>query len=295
VQAQVDLFQSRRRAHDGRVEALGRQIESLQAQIAASAGQAQAAALQIDLWHQERTQISTLADRGATPRQRLLEVDRTLAALDGTLTEQRNRITAAERDIARARAEIVVAAETRAAEIGRDLAEAQRMLDGTDSRIRAAEDVLSRQALRAPQDGLIVSISTVTPGAVVGSGVALMELVPDGDRLMVLARVPPDAVDTVHVGRRATVYLTAFRRAVPPVIDGTVAHVSPDLLQDERDGTAYFEARVALDPASLAAQTDLRLVAGMPAEVAIEIGERRAGEYLVEPFLRYMRGAFREE
>jgi HlyD family secretion protein len=295
IRAQTDLFLARQRAHDGRIDALQRQIDSLQAQIASATGQADAAARQIALWQEERAQIATLADRGATPRQRLLEVDRTLAALDGALIDQRNRVAAAEQDIARARSEMVIAAETRAAEIGRDLADAQRMLDGVESRIRAAEDVMARQSLRAPQDGLIVSISTVTPGAVVGSGVALMELVPDGDRLMVLARVPPDAVDTVHVGRPATVYLTAFRRAVAPVVDGTVVHVSPDLLEDERDGTPFFEARIALDPASLAAQPDVALVAGMPAEVAIEIGERRAGEYIVEPFLRYMRGAFREE
>lgn len=295
VAAEVELFDARRGAHAGRLAALARQIDSLRAQIAAATGQAEAAAAQIALWQEERAQIATLADRGATPRQRLLEVDRTLAALGGVLTEKRNLVTAAERDIARAEAEAAVATETRAAEIGRDLVEARRALDSVESRLRAAEDVLDRQALRAPQDGLIVRISTVTPGAVVGSGVALMELVPDGDRLMLLARIPPDAVDTVHVGRPATVYLTAFRRAVPPVVDGTVAHVSPDLLTDERDGTPYFEARIALDPDSLAAQSDVALVAGMPAQVAIEVGERRAGEYIVEPFLRYMRGAFREE
>lgn len=295
IAAEVDLFEARRGAHAGRIAALARQIDSLRAQIAAANGQVRAAAAQIDLWQEERAQIATLADRGATPRQRLLEVDRTMAALGGVLTEKQNQVTAAERDIARAEAEAVVATDTRAAEIGRDLVEARRALDGVESRLRAAGDVLDRQSLRAPQDGLIVRIPTVTPGAVVGSGVALMELVPDGDRLMILARVPPDAVDTVHVGRPTTVYLTAFRRAVPPVVDGTVVHVSPDLLTDERDGTTYFEARIAIDPDSLAAHPGVELVAGMPAQVAIEVGERRAGEYIVEPLLRYMRGAFREE
>jgi HlyD family secretion protein len=295
IAAEVDLFAARRGAHAGRLAALTRQVDSLRAQIAAADGQARAAAAQIALWHEERAQIATLADRGATPRQRLLEVDRTLAALGGVLVEKQNQMTAAERDIARAEAEAQVATDTRAAEIGRDLVEARRALDSVESRLRAAEDVLDRQSLRAPQDGLIVRIPTVTPGAVVGSGVPLMELVPDGDRLMVLARVPPDAVDSVHVGRPATVTLTAFRRAMAPVVDGTVVHVSPDLLTDDRDGATYYETRIALDPASLAAQPDLALVAGMPAQVAIEVGERRAGEYIVEPFLRYMRGALREE
>jgi HlyD family secretion protein len=295
IAAEVDLFAARAGAQAARIEALARRVASLRAQIEAAHGQARAAATQIALWQEERAQIATLADRGATPRQRLLEVDRTLAALGGVMAEMQNRVTAAEHDIARAEAEAAAAADTREAEIGRDLVEARRALATVESRLRATGDILDRQSLRAPQDGLIVRIPTVTPGAVVGSGVPVMELVPDGDRLMVLARVPPDAVDTVHVGRPATVHLTAFRRAVPPVVDGTVVHVSPDLLTDERDGTSYYEARIALDPDSLAGQPDTRLVAGMPAQVAIRVGERRAGEYILEPLLRAMRPAFREE
>ena len=40
-----------------------------------------------------------------------------------------------------------------------------------------------------------------------------MEIVPDGDRLVVETRLPPEAIDTVHVGRPATVRLTAYERA----------------------------------------------------------------------------------
>lgn len=295
IAAEQRLFEARLRSQDGTVESLRRQIEALRAQIAADQGQLEAAERQIVLWQDERDTISILADKGATPRQRLMEVDRTLAALSGQRIEQRNRIRAAEEDIARAEADIQAATQGRLAEIGAQLAEARRGLEGVVSRIRATEDVLERHNLRAPQDGVIVDISTRTPGAVIGSGVPLMELVPDGDRLMILARIPPEAIDTVHPGRPATVHLTAFRRAIAPTVDGTVTYVSADLLQDERDGSAYFEARIAIDPDSLKALPGISLVAGMPVEVAIQIGERRAGEYLLEPILRHLRGAFREE
>jgi HlyD family secretion protein len=79
------------------------------------------------------------------------------------------------------------------------------------------------------------------------------------------------------------------------VVDGEVTYVSADLLEDERDGSPYFEARVAIDPASLAEHPDIALSPGMPVEVAIRVGERRAGDYLLEPILRHMSRAFREE
>lgn len=295
IASQQNLFDARLRAHEGTLESLRLQIESLKAQIAAAKGQAIAAERQRSLWEEERVSIVTLIDRGAAPRQRLLEVDRTIAALEGVSVEKRQFARSAEEDISRLETDIDVAMQTQLADIVTQLSEARRVLDGIISRIRATEDVLERQNLRAPQDGVIVSISTKSPGAVLGSGVSLMELVPDGDRLMILARISPDSIDTVHPGRAAKIHLTAFRRAIAPVVDGSVTFVSADLLEDERDGTPYFEARIAIDPDSLAMHKEVSLVSGMPVEVAIQIGERRAGEYLLEPFFRHIRRAFNEE
>lgn len=295
VAAQTRQFDARQRAHDGQIAALRRRIDQLAAGIAASEGQARAAERQLTLWEEERALAARLVSSGATPRQRLLEFDRTIAGLEGTRDEHRNLVLASREEIARAEAEIETLSQQRLAEIAGQLSEARRGVESLDSRVRAARDVLERHNLRAPQAGVVVNIRTVTPGAVVASGAPLMEIVPDGDRLVALAELPPEAIDTVHVGRTALVRLIAYRRATAPVVDGEVIYVSADLLEDERDGTSYFEARVALDPASLAEHPEVALTAGMPVEVAIQIGERRAGDYILEPVLRHFRRAFREE
>ena len=160
---------------------------------------------------------------------------------------------------------------------------------------RAAQDILERRKLRAPQAGVVVDIRTVTPGAVIRSGDPLMEIVPDGDRLVVETRLPLDAIDTVYVGRTAKVTLTAYHRAKGLVVKGEVIYVSADLIEDERDGSSYFRARVSLDPQSLALLPDIALTAGMPVEVAVQTGERRAGDYLLEPLMRHFGRALREE
>lgn len=295
VTAATQLFDARLRAHVGQVSALRRQIDQIGEQIAASAAQALAAERQLDLWEQERALNSQLVATGATPKQKLLEFDRTIAALEGKRDEHRSLKAAAEQEIARARLEIETLEQQRLAEVGTKLGEARRLVAGLASRIRAARDVLERQNLRAPQSGRVVDIYTVTPGAVIGSGAPLMEIVPDGDRLVVSARLQPDAIDTVHVGRQAKVKLTAYKRAQQPILDGEVTYVSADLIKDERDGTTYFDARITLAPEDIAAHPDALLTAGMPVEVSITIGERRAGDYMLEPLLRHLRGAFREE
>ena len=99
----------------------------------------------------------------------------------------------------------------------------------------------------------------------------------------------------MHVGRKAQVRLTAYRRSDAPVLDGEVTYVSADLLTDTRDGSAYFDARVSLDRAGLKDRPDVTLSSGMPVEVAIQTGERRAGDYFVEPIMRRFGRAMREE
>ena len=154
---------------------------------------------------------------------------------------------------------------------------------------------MERHLLRAPQTGRVVEITTVTPGAVLGSGQPLMEILPRDDRLVALVKLPPDAIDTVHVGQPARLQLTAYKRSTAPKVTGEVSYVSADLLEDEQTGDAYFEGRVTLDPDSVAELDGVLLTAGMPVEVSLTIGERRAGDYLLEPILRHFRRAFREE
>lgn len=295
IAAETLRFDARQRAHVGQVASLRRQIDQLTAKAAANEAQARAAQRQIALWAEERASTSALVAKGASPKQKLLELDRIVATLEGDRDEARGLAEAAREDIARANADIETQGQQRLADIGDRLAEDRRVVEGLASRIRAAEDVLERHNLRAPQDGLVVDIRVKTPGAVIASGAPLMDIIPDGDRLVVQTRVSPDTIDTVHVGRPAKIRLTAYPRAQAPVALGEVSYVSADMLRDERDGAAYFDARVTIDPASLEELPGVHLTAGMPVEVAIQTGARRAGDYILSPLLRRMSNALHEE
>ena len=234
-------------------------------------------------------------EKGTTPKQKLMEFDRTIAILEGNRDEHRGLMAATAEEIARAEIDIETLEQMRLVEISERLATARRGLEAVTSEIRATADILERRKMRAPQAGLVVNIQTVTPGAIIRSGAPLMEIVPDGDPLVAEVRLPPDAIDTVHVGRSAQVRLTAYRRAQSPLIDGEVTYVSADLLEDERDGSNYFSARVSLDLSALETMPDVLVTSGMPVEVSIRTGERRAGDYFLEPVLRHFRRALREE
>ncbi len=236
-----------------------------------------------------------MVERGAATRQKAREISRNLFVLEGERDEYAALARANEQDGARIAADIATLRRQRVAEANELLAQARRSLPALEAQIRAAEDVLDRRTLRAPQDGLVADIPVVTPGAVIGSGAVMMEILPDAVALVIQARLPPEAIDTVHVGRKARVRLTAYRRATAPPIGGDVTYVSADLLEESRDGSRYFEVRVRLNATELEMHPDVALTAGMPVELAIQTGERRAGDYLLEPILRHLRRAMRDE
>ena len=295
VAAQVRLFDSRARAFAAQLASLDHQIDQLTAEVAANTGQARAAERQRALWAEERANTADLVAKGAAPKQKLRELDRNIAVLEGDRDEALGLARAAEQDISRARSDKVALGAQRLAEIGEQRNLAQRQAEGLAAQIRAAADVLARLSLRAPQSGTVVDIRTRSRGAIIGTGKPLMDILPDTDALVVETRVAPESIDTVHVGRPASVKLTAYPRARSPVVLGTVSYVSADRHEDERDGAPYFDVRVTLDPASLAELPGIALTAGMPVEVAIETGERRAGDYILAPLLRRFDHALREE
>ena len=90
-----------------------------------------------------------------------------------------------------------------------------------------------------------------------------------------------------RAGLPAQIVLPAFKQRHLPRIEGRVRQVSADAIVDPQTGERYFEARIEVDRAQLAALApDLELTPGMPAEVYITTGERTMLDYLLQPVLR---------
>jgi HlyD family secretion protein len=157
------------------------------------------------------------------------------------------------------------------------------------------EDVLKRQDLRAPQGGRVVNLQVFGPGAVIEPGKPVLDIVPQDEQLLVEAKVKTDDIDSVHVGLKAEVKLLAYKQRRVPSIDGEVINVSADRIVEERSGLAYYIARVRLDLSSVPPELKVVPYPGMPAEVLIATGPRRAIDYFISPLTDTWHRAFREE
>lgn len=159
---------------------------------------------------------------------------------------------------------------------------------------RKTSDASQRQVIAAPAAGEVMNLRFTSPGAVVSPREPIADIVPANARLMVEARIRTEDVARIHQGQAAEIRFTAFKARSTPLVAGKVFYVAPDRNVDRQSGLPYYVATVEADAASLAQAGDLRLQAGMPAEVYVKGEERTALQYLLEPVTQVMRRAGRE-
>jgi membrane fusion protein, epimerase transport system len=97
-------------------------------------------------------------------------------------------------------------------------------------------------------------------------------------------------------GADADLRLTAFKQRITPVVEGKVVYVSADRLVDKTSPSPlpYYAVHVRVTPEALEKAGDLRLQAGMPAEVFIKATARTTLQYLFDPISSYLRRSMRE-
>jgi HlyD family secretion protein len=236
---------------------------------------------QDQLLEDELTGVRSLAERGLMPLTRVRALERAQAELDGRRAELRAAIATALED----RAEQVRDIEARLAQLLPQLAGARAELENT--------------LMRAPVAGVIVGLQANTVGGVIRAGEPVMDIVPEGQDLIVEAQVRPEDADDVQPGLQSEVRITAFSGRSMPMLQGEVQRISADRFTDERSGTAYFLTRVSVPQPELERLADdPRLQAqvrpGLPAQVVIPTRKRTALQYLLEPLNQTLWSSFRE-
>ncbi|WP_240636084.1 HlyD family secretion protein [Caldimonas tepidiphila] len=112
------------------------------------------------------------------------------------------------------------------------------------------------------------------PGAVIPPRETIADIVPDAPKLVVEAHVPPEDIDRVRRDQEADIRFTAFNMRTTPLVPGKVKYVSADRMTDRASNQAYYVAQIEVDADALKDDGQLRLQAGMPAEVYLR-GEER--------------------
>ena len=294
LSTQDRIFEARARSLGNRTAIYDQRIAQLREEATGLKAEIGAQDRHIGLLEEEIGGISGLVEKGLEGKQRLLALERRKAEIEGRRAQNEARIARVEQRVGETRLTIIELGNARLNEVVAELREVEARLSDLRERMEAAGNVLLRTRVVAPVTGTVVDLRVFTRGGVIGEGDPLMDIVPAGSDLVIEAQVDPTDIDSVYPNLPAQVRLTAFSQITTPMLSGTVLQVSADRLTDERTGTPYYEARVALD-AGQPELEELKLQPGMPAEVMIITGKRTALDYLLKPIVTSFGRALREE
>lgn len=295
IDAQQSLFTIRRSVQISQQEILHQQIENLKSQISGFKSQKASTQTQIGISKDELVNLRNLKARGLVGNERLLELERNLAQLEGRDGELVSSIASAKASIDEKRLELIRVRRSFHEQVLAELQDVESEIIDLQERANAATHHLQQMVVKAPVDGLIVGLNVHTEGGVVVPGQLLMEIVPDNDALIVEGKVLPSDVDDLLVGQNARVKLSGLQQRITPELTGKLQYVSADSMLDERSGMTYFIIRVSIAAKEIAKLPSDGLIPGMPAEVFVQTGERTALEYLLQPLSDTIDRAWREK
>jgi HlyD family secretion protein len=292
---QQAIFETRRQVFQSQAAVNREKRSQVEKEIEGLRAQESAASRRIEIVREEAATVAMLVNKGLERRPRLLNLEREMADIEGRRGEIVAQISRAGQVINESQATLLKLENDRQNEIAQSLREVQNQIFQIRERLQAADDQLSRTAVKAPQDGVVTDLRIHTPGGVIGAGAPLMDLVPRQDRLIVIARVRPEDIDVVRPGLNADVNLLPYNQRRVPRLRGTVTHVSADRLVDKRTDQPYYATKIRVQDPTNVGIDGIQIIPGMPAQVFIKTGRGTVALYALRPLLDSFHGAFRED
>ena len=293
--AQTELFRSRRTALEGELGIIRESVRGLELQVKSLDQLKTGREKQIALFNEQLASFTKLNRDGFVSRNQLLDIERQLAEVQSKQSEDLANIAGINARLAEFRMRGAQREIEYRREVETQLAEVQRDVSTLAERLAALRDTHQRLALKSPVDGVVVDLAFHTIGGIIKPGDRILDIVPEGDELIIEAQVAPQYIDRMHAGLPADVHFDAYMaRAERPVITGSVKVVSADALTDARTGAQYYAIRVSVPAAELKKLGDLALQPGMTSTVMVKTGERSLLVYLARPFLRRFTTALSE-
>jgi len=289
------VFRVRREALANQIALLRAQAREARDEINARAAQMKADDQAIKHQRDELAANQSLAEQGFVSKTRLLALQRNLAEYESRRAEGAAEMARAQQKVS----DLELRAETLRSnfkqEASNELRQTTAAIFELRERLRPAQDAEQRQRITAPIAGEVVDLKVTSVGAVIAPREPILDIVPENPLLLVEARLRPEDISFVRLDAAADVRLTAFRQRITPTVEGKVSYISADRLVDKSSNTPYYVVHVNVSPEALRKAGDLKLQAGMPAEVFIQTTARNALQYLLDPILGFMQRSLREQ
>ena len=287
---QRQLFQARRQSLANELAAMRENIAGLNTQLQGVEQVRRERQEQIALYEQEVKSLAPLVEEGLYARNRHQDLRRQLATAYASRAEDTATAGRIRNQIAETRLRIAQREQEYRKEVEGQLSEVSREARAQAERLQALTEELERTVVRSPADGTVVGLSAHTVGGVITPGSPIMDIVPEGDSLLIETQIPPHLIKHVHPGLPVQLRFSVLDQRHTPVVEGKLVTVSADLLYT-RENLPYYLARIEVPMMALAELGFRNIQPGMPVDVITITGERTLMNYVFKPLIdRFSRG-----
>ncbi|MGV1908193.1 HlyD family type I secretion periplasmic adaptor subunit [Agrobacterium cavarae] len=295
VVAEQALFTSRRDTLNSQKAQLRQRIDQIGQETKGLTVRLKAKEEELSWIGQELIRVRNLSDQQLIQFNRLAELERLRAQLDGERGQLIAEVARTETRVTETELQILQLDQDRRTEVVTELRDVDNKLAELAEQRVSADDQLKRIDILAPQSGVVHELAVHTIGGVISPGETIMQIVPVNDALVVEARIQPADIDQLHIGQRATLRFSAFNQRTTPEIFGEIKTIAADLIFNQQTGESWYTARISIPAEELSRLGSLPLLAGMPVETFVQTGERTALSYLLKPLADQINRAMREE
>ena len=295
IQMQQQLFTSRQSALKNELAAVDENIAGLKAQIQGLKDSGTSLKEQQTILKEQLVDLRDLAKEGYIARNRVLDLERTYAQVNGTISENIGNMGRAQRQISELSLRRLQRQQEYQKEVRTSLSDVQKEAGALSQRLTSQDYDLANVQVRAPVDGTVVGMAVFTRGGVIGPGFRMMDIVPSDDKLVIEGQLPVNLVDKVARKLPVELIFSAFNQNKTPHVPGIVTQISADRLVDERTGQPYYKMRAEPTAEGRKMLANLAVKAGMPVEIFVKTGERTMMSYLLKPIFDRAKTSMAEE
>ena len=297
MQSQTLLFQSRKAALQAEMQAGEENLGGLKAQFESTTSMLENRKIQAALQEQQIKAVKELSLEGYAPKNQVLQLEQSQSELRSLMADLQGNLNRIQRSLAEVHQRLTQRKQEYLKEVSQQLADVRREVQSGQDKLKAVTEELARTQVKSPVDGQVVGMQVSSIGGVVTPGQRLMDVVPNGEALVVDAKIPPHIIDKVFAGEAVEVRFSTFANSPQLVLDAKLVSVSKDVISEQTamGVQSYYLARAAINEEGMKTLGKRVLQPGMPAEVLIKTGERSLLTYLLHPLTKRIAASMKEE
>ncbi len=240
-------------------------------------------------------ETESLLEKGLSTRAQFNASKDALSAIDDQIHALELNLSSTEKEIAKLRAKLIQDRLDLKEKHVEHKFELEKQLVLKETERRTLDQRAAALEIVAPTDGRIHSVGYPNKGEVIERGETLFELLPTGEALVAVLRLPTRDIGHISTGMTVKMRLETFdARSTQPLI-GQIRSISPNRVFDRDLGEDFFRATVTLNEDGISFKMlEDRLSAGMALTAEVVTRERSMLAYILKPIERSFSSAFGE-